>query len=76
MSTNDFSSRHRRTSRRLGVKFDCKLLLGNDLLENSIKGIPESGAGGHTPAAAGSIPKKYYEKFLENLERELSKFYN
>ncbi len=41
----------------------------NDLLEKSIKGIPDSLAGGHAPAAAGKIPRKYLKKFRENLIR-------
>jgi len=44
----------------------------NELLEKSVKGIPDSVAGGHAPAAAGSIPKKYYARFLENLEKDLA----
>ncbi len=53
---------------------DYKIKL-NDLLAKSIIGIPESAAGGHVPAAAGSIPKKYYSKFLESLKKNLAKEY-
>jgi single-stranded DNA-specific DHH superfamily exonuclease len=35
----------------------------NTLLENAIKGIPDSNAGGHTPAAGGGFPKKYLKTF-------------
>jgi single-stranded DNA-specific DHH superfamily exonuclease len=43
----------------------------NELLEEAVKGIPDSSAGGHIPAAAGSIPKNYAEKFKENLVKIL-----
>jgi single-stranded DNA-specific DHH superfamily exonuclease len=35
----------------------------NTLLENAVKGIPDSNAGGHTPAAGGGFPKKYLKTF-------------
>lgn len=39
----------------------------NELLENAIKGIPESSAGGHIPAAAGRIPVQCIQQFKENI---------
>lgn len=39
----------------------------NDLLEKAVRGIPRGEAGGHVPAAAGSIPAAYLKKFKENL---------
>ncbi len=39
----------------------------NDLLEKSIKGIPEATAGGHIPAAAGKIPREYLNEFKKQL---------
>lgn len=39
----------------------------NELLENAIRGIPNSSAGGHIPAAAGRIPLKFIPQFKENL---------
>lgn len=39
----------------------------NELLQLSIKDIPNSSAGGHIPAAGGSIPKEYITKFKNNL---------
>ncbi|MDD5148846.1 MAG: DHHA1 domain-containing protein, partial [Candidatus ainarchaeum sp.] len=47
----------------------------NELLENAIEGIPDSNAGGHAPAAAGGVPKEFFEKFKEQLIRELEKIY-
>lgn len=41
----------------------------NELLQLSIKDIPNSTAGGHIPAAGGSIPKEYITKFKNNLIR-------
>jgi len=49
---------------------DFKLKM-NELLEEAIKGIPDSSAGGHIPASAGSIPKAYEDKFKENIVRIL-----
>lgn len=43
----------------------------NELLEKAIKGIPNASAGGHIPAAAGSIPLKYAERFKQNLKNVL-----
>ncbi len=45
----------------------------NDLLENAIKDIPDARAGGHIPAAGGSIPKKYFPEFIQKIEKELQK---
>jgi len=39
----------------------------NTLLENSVKGIPDSNAGGHTPAAGGGFPKKYLKTFKKRI---------
>ncbi|PIN98120.1 MAG: hypothetical protein COT90_05730 [Candidatus Diapherotrites archaeon CG10_big_fil_rev_8_21_14_0_10_31_34] len=45
----------------------------NDLLEKCVKGFPDSGAGGHIPAAAGKIPREYLKEFkkklIENCEK-------
>ena len=43
----------------------------NELLEEAVKGIPDSSAGGHIPAAAGSIPKSYEDRFKENIVKIL-----
>jgi len=48
----------------------------NDLLENAVKNIPDARAGGHVPAAGGSIPKKYYSEFMQRIEKELEKQVN
>jgi len=45
----------------------------NDLLTDTIEGIPDSNAGGHVPAAAGSIPTKHLEEFKRNLISSLRK---
>ncbi len=47
----------------------------NELLERAAQGIPRSDAGGHVPAAAGSIPRAYLKKFKENLLAVLRKKY-
>lgn len=47
----------------------------NDLLTEAIAGIPESTAGGHVPAAAGSVPVKQLEKFKDNVIKILEKKY-
>jgi single-stranded DNA-specific DHH superfamily exonuclease len=47
----------------------------NDLLVEATKGIPESVAGGHGPAAAGSIPRNYLAKFKSNVISILEKQY-
>jgi single-stranded DNA-specific DHH superfamily exonuclease len=39
----------------------------NELLEKAVQGIPRGNAGGHAPAAAGSVPRAYIGKFKENL---------
>jgi single-stranded DNA-specific DHH superfamily exonuclease len=57
-----------------GRRQDFKVKI-NQLLVNATKNIPESTAGGHIPAAAGSIPKKYLKKFRANLLRILKKKY-
>lgn len=44
----------------------------NELLETAVKGIPSATAGGHIPAAAGSIPKEFAKKFKENLKKVLN----
>ncbi len=45
---------------------DCKIKV-NDLLVEAIKGIPNGSAGGHAPAAAGSIPRQHAKKFKSNV---------
>ncbi len=45
----------------------------NNLMEKSIKGIPNSNAGGHIPAAAAKIPKRFRGKFRKNLLRAAKK---
>jgi len=54
--------RIRFSARRLDFKVKV-----NDLLVEAIEGIENSTAGGHVPAAAGSIPKKDLEKFKKNV---------
>lgn len=49
---------------------DFKIEL-NKVLENAVKGIPDSNAGGHIPAAGGAVPKKHFEEFKKNLLKEL-----
>ena len=53
---------------------DCKVKV-NDLLVEAVKGIPDSNAGGHAPAAAGSIPRQYAKKFKNNVIAILEKKY-
>lgn len=48
----------------------------NEMLKEAIEGIPNASAGGHIPAAAGRIPRKYKGKFLENLVRYLKERIN
>ena len=43
----------------------------NDLLEEAVEGIPGADAGGHIPAAAGSIPREKLAVFKENVIRIL-----
>ncbi|MFA4855960.1 MAG: DHHA1 domain-containing protein [archaeon] len=47
----------------------------NDLLTEAIKGIPNSSAGGHVPAAAGSIPGQCLGRFKKNVAEILKKQY-
>ncbi|MCD6478541.1 MAG: DHH family phosphoesterase [Candidatus Diapherotrites archaeon] len=47
----------------------------NELLEKAVQGIPRGEAGGHVPAAAGSVPRAYLKKFKENLLAVLRKKY-
>ncbi len=51
-----------------GRRQDYKVKI-NELMEKSVIGIPNSNAGGHIPAAAARIPKKYKAKFKKNLLR-------
>ncbi|MBD3361556.1 hypothetical protein GF358_02060 [Candidatus Woesearchaeota archaeon] len=51
---------------------DCNVAV-NELLENAVKGIPDSNAGGHVPAAGAVIPKKYYKKFKKRVINLLEK---
>ena len=44
-----------------------------ELLKKCIKGFENSDAGGHRKASAATFPKKYLEKFKENLLKELKK---
>jgi len=48
----------------------------NELLRKAIKGIPEASAGGHAPAAAGSMPRHALNRFKSNIVRILEKEYN
>ncbi len=57
-----------------GRRQDFKVKI-NELLVKATGGIPESTAGGHVPAAAGSIPKNQLKKFRANLLRILRKKY-
>ncbi len=43
----------------------------NDLLEQCVKEFPDANAGGHVPAAGGSIRKQDEEKFIENVKNNL-----
>jgi len=43
----------------------------NELLENCIKGLENATAGGHVPAAGGTIRKEDLSKFKKNLFNEL-----
>jgi len=43
----------------------------NDLLEQAVKEIPGAEAGGHIPAAAGSVPREKLDVFKENVIRIL-----
>ncbi|MBN1644686.1 hypothetical protein JW851_01425 [Candidatus Woesearchaeota archaeon] len=45
----------------------------NTLLENAVKGIPDSNAGGHVPSAGAVVPKKYYKKFKKRIINLLEK---
>ena len=47
----------------------------NDLLTEAVKGIQNSSAGGHIPAAAGSIPRQYLSTFKKKLVEMLEKQY-
>lgn len=58
----EFEGLLRISSRRQDKKVDCV-----KLLQESIKGIPDSNAGGHVAAAGGRIPIRYLNKFKENL---------
>lgn len=55
-----------------GRRQDGKVKI-NDLLEEAIKGIPNSQAGGHAPAAGARFPREYLEQFKKNLITELKK---
>ena len=39
----------------------------NDLLEQAVKDFEKSSGGGHIPAAAGILPRKYLKKFKSNI---------
>ncbi len=45
----------------------------NSLLEEAVKGIPAASAGGHIPAAAGSVPRSKLNTFKENVIRILKR---
>ncbi len=47
----------------------------NDLLTEAVKGIPRGSAGGHAPAAAGSVPRQHLSKFKKNVVTILEKQY-
>lgn len=61
------------------VKFSARRQDGkvkvNDLLVKAVKGIPQSTAGGHAPAAAGSIQRKFVSRFKRNVVEILKKKY-
>lgn len=44
----------------------------NDLLERSVKNLPQAIAGGHVPAAGGKIRKEDLPRFKQNLIKNLS----
>jgi hypothetical protein len=48
----------------------------NDMLEFAVKGLLESNAGGHVPAAGGLIRKQDEEKFVENVKKYLHEHYS
>jgi len=52
------------SARRQDGKIDCVRFL-----QESIKGIPNSTAGGHKPAAGARVPAEHFRKFKENLVR-------
>lgn len=45
----------------------------NELLEAACKGIKDASAGGHVPAAAGTVPKKSLAQFKQNIIALLKK---
>ncbi len=47
----------------------------NELLVEAVKGIPNSSAGGHVPAAAGSLPKRFVSRFKRKVVEILKKKY-
>ncbi len=51
---------------------DCRIKM-NELLERSIRGIPDANGGGHIPAAAARIPKRFESKFKKNLMKTLKR---
>ena len=61
------------------VKFSARRQDGevkvNELLVKAVKGIPQSTAGGHAPAAAGSIQRKFVSRFKRNVVEILKKRY-
>lgn len=45
---------------------DSKLSM-NDMLKSALEGIPNSQGGGHIPAAGGYLPKKYIDRFKQQV---------
>ena len=52
------------SARRQDGRIDCVRFL-----QESIKGIPNSTAGGHKPAAGARVPSEHFRKFKDNLVR-------
>jgi len=53
-------------------KQDAKIKM-NELLSNSVKGFENATAGGHIPAAGGSIQVKDLERFKQNIIKNLER---
>lgn len=60
-------------SLKLNIRNQTNKIRTNDLLQEAIKGIPNSNAGGHVPASGGSIPREYVEKFKKQLIESYNK---
>jgi single-stranded DNA-specific DHH superfamily exonuclease len=62
---------HVRVSARRG---DMRLAV-NELLERAVEGLPKAHAGGHVPAAAGSLPAKELATFKQRILNMLKERY-